>query len=55
MFENNLRIDHGLTKYLKESCGVSSDLCFAFKYFPKYVFVRKISPKSGGENVSYQR
>ena len=41
-FENNLEIKQVLTKYLKESCCLSSDQHFSFKYFPKNVFVRKI-------------
>ena len=35
-------------KYLKESCRLSSDEQFSFKYFLNIAFVREISPKLSG-------
>ena len=46
-FANNLGIRHKFEKYLKESC-MCSDEQFPFKYFPKYLFIREISPKMSG-------
>ena len=47
-FKNNLGIKRNFIKYLKESCCMASDYHFSFKYFPKYVLVRKIFPKLSG-------
>ena len=34
-FENNFRINHDFTKYLKESCGLDFVQHFSLKYFLK--------------------
>ena len=47
-FENNLGIKQTFTKYLKESCCLTSGQHSSFKYFPKNAFVRKIFPKLSG-------
>ena len=41
--ENNLKIRHRITKYLKESCSFEEH--HSIKYFLKIAFVREISPK----------
>ena len=43
-FQNNLGIKQKLTKYLKESCCLTSFYHFSFKYFQKKSFVREILP-----------
>ena len=47
-FQNNLGIKQKFTKYLKESCWLTSLLQFSFNYFSKNAFVRKIFPKLSG-------
>ena len=47
-FENNLWIKRMFTKYLKESCGLASDLHFSFKCSQENAFVSKIFPKLSG-------
>ena len=48
IFLNDLRIKRKFTKYLKESCCLTSVEHFSFKYFPKNAFVIKIFPKMSG-------
>ena len=40
-FQNNLGIKQKFTKYLKESCRLTSLLHFSYNYFAKNAFVRK--------------
>ena len=47
-FENNLGIKQKLTKYLKESCCLTSDQHFSFKCFPENASVGKTFPKLPG-------
>ena len=54
-FGNNFRINHKLTKKLKDNCALRSKEHFSFKYFPSYVFVRKISPKVSGGFGCFRR
>ena len=44
-FEDNFEMKHKFAKYLKESCRLSSDEQFSFKYFLEVAFVREISSK----------
>ena len=43
--ENNTRMHHKLTKYLKESVRLCRDIDFFFKFLFEYPSVRKISQK----------
>ena len=52
IFWNNLIIQHNVAKYLKESCGFSSDQHFSLNYFLKNVLVRKSSPTK--QNLYYK-
>ena len=47
-FLNNLGIKRRLTKYLKESCCLASDLHLSFTCFQENASVRKIFPKLPG-------
>ena len=42
-FDDNFRIEHFCTKYLKESCSLCSELHFSFKCFQNFALVCKIS------------
>ena len=48
IFGNNLEIKLKFTKYLKESCCLTSDRHFSFKCFLENAFVSKIFPKLSG-------
>ena len=47
-FENNLGIKQKLSKYLRESCCLTSDQHFSFKCFPENASVGKTIPKLPG-------
>ena len=47
-FENNSAKMSQCTKHFKRSCWLGTYQYFSMKYFPEFVFVRKISPKYSG-------
>ena len=47
-FNNDFRVRHTLTKYLKESCRWSFGEHLSFNYFLKIPFIRAIKPKESG-------
>ena len=52
-FENSLGMKQKLTKYLKGSCCLASDLHFSFKLFPENAFLSKIFSKSQGKSNDF--